>query len=100
VLNVTAAARRHLAEKLVQLQAREGEVMRVIAKGASLSLRLDAIQDGDCTISHDGKPVLAIAQSVSDVSDNRTLEVFTTVRGPQLRVTERTIRHPNLRVNS
>lgn len=100
MLNVTEAARKYLVEKLVELHAPEGVAMRVVANGASLSLSLGPIQDGDRTISHYGKPILAIAQSVLEASDNRTLDVFTTIRGRQLRVTERVIRQRNLRVNS
>jgi hypothetical protein len=100
VLNVTEAARKYLAEKLVELHAPEGVAMRVLTDGPSLSLSLGPIQRGDQTISHDGKPILAIAQSVFEASHNRTLDVFTTIRGRQLRVTERTVRQPNLRVNS
>lgn len=97
MLNVTTAARRFLAEKLEEVRTSEGEVMRVVADGASLSLKLGPIQADDRTIAHDGIPVLAIAPSVSEAADHRTLDVVMTVKGRRLRVTERTIGELNIR---
>lgn len=97
MLDVTAAAREFLAEKLVALQASDGEVMRVFADGPSLRLKLSPIEADDRTICHEDKPVLAIAPSVSEAADHRTLDVVSTIRGRKLRVTERRIREPDLR---
>lgn len=97
MLNVTTAARKFLAEKLEELQSSEGELMRVFVNGESLSLKLGQIQADDHTISHGVKPVLAVAQSVFEAADNRTLDVVATARGPKLKVTQRSVSKPELR---
>ena len=96
MLNVTVAAREFLAEKLAELEAPDGVVMRVFANGPSLSLKLGPIEADDRTICHGDKPVLAVAPSVSEAADHRTLDMVATIRGRRLKVTERSIREPDL----
>lgn len=97
MLNVTNAAREFLAEKLLELQASEGEVIRVFASGEGLSLEVGQVQADDRAIRHKDKPVLAVAASVSEAAHDRTLDIVATVRGPKLKVTERAVSEPDLR---
>ena len=85
MLKVTRAARELLSEMLVELQPREGNLVRIVVSGVGLSLVIGPIQSGDRIVHHDAKSVLAIAQGVSD-DDHRTLDVVTTIRGPDLRI--------------
>ena len=87
MFKVTEAARNLLAEMLVEIQATDGKVVRIVASGEGQSLVLGQIEVDDRVFSHEDKSVLAIAQGVFEGGDNRMLDVVATARGPKLSVT-------------
>lgn len=83
-MNVSQSACTMLSKLLTEAQAPDGVVARIIPSGEGLSLTMDEVQTDDATFDHGGKPVLAIAQNVVEIIDDKTLDVVSTAEGPQL----------------
>lgn len=86
MLTVTEAACGLVDQLLHESQAPQGTIARIIASPDGLSLVLDEPKNDDLTFDHEGKPVLAIAQHVSEAIPNHAVDVQETDEGPQLKL--------------
>jgi Fe-S cluster assembly iron-binding protein IscA len=84
MLTVTESATAHLAEMLDEANAPGGAAARFVVGPEGLSLAMDAKRDGDETFEHEGRTVLLVAQDVSELLTEKTLDLKETEQGPAL----------------
>lgn len=84
MLTVTETAGAHLSEMLTQVNAPEDMAVRVVIEEDGLALKLDSETDGDATFDHAGKTVLVLDGPVSELLDDKTLDVEDEGEGPKL----------------
>lgn len=86
MLTVTDAARDHLSQLLSRTEHPEGTTVRVVPGQQGLELALDAPREGDATFEHDGEVVLTIDTQLSEMLEDKTLDIEQTDGGPQLKL--------------
>ena len=84
MLTVTESARALLGEMLEQSTSPANVAIRLVTDGEGLSLALDEAGNGDVTYDHGGRPVLVVAEEISELMGNAKLDVMTTQEGPEL----------------
>ena len=84
MLTVTETAGAHLSQMLGQVNASEDMAVRVVVEEDGLALKLDSESDGDATFEHEGKTVLVLDGPVSELLDDKTLDVADDGEGPKL----------------
>ena len=90
MLTVTESASAHLAEMLDEANAPGGAAARFVNGPEGLSLAMDAKRDGDETFEHDGRTVLLVAQDVSELLTDKTLDMKETEQGQALTLEDNT----------
>jgi Fe-S cluster assembly iron-binding protein IscA len=83
MINVTDKAAKTLSLTLDQNQE-ENKLLRLNTSGESFVLTLDEQQDEDQVITHEDKPVLLIAPSISSALDGAVVDVAENDSGSQL----------------
>jgi hypothetical protein len=86
-MNISESACTLLSNLLAEAQAPEGSVARIVPVEEGLSLTIDSVQSADATFHHEGKPVLAVPETLVAAIDDKTLDVVSTPQGPQLTLT-------------
>ena len=84
MLNLTDAARAHLANILVENGAGPDAAARVFINGNILGLGIDTQLPEDETFEHDGNIVLLVDPQIAALLGDRTLDVRETDEGTQL----------------
>ena len=84
MLNVTDPAAEHLAKLLQEADAPEGAAARFVAGQEGLSLHLDNAKPGDDTIEHHGRTVLLLDEQISELLNDKILDLQETESGPAL----------------
>ena len=85
MLTVSDAACEHLASVLDQMDATpQDAAIRIVQGPNGLGMSVDTPNDGDKTIEHDGKTILLLDEQVSNLLDERTLDVQQTDQGTAL----------------
>lgn len=75
MLDVTDAARVYLKEALEQSHAPADTAVRIVAKGDSLSTKIDTLHEGDSIVEDHGRLLLVIDPGLSQRLSERTLDV-------------------------
>jgi Fe-S cluster assembly iron-binding protein IscA len=86
VLAVTEAAKTHLAQMLADVGAPEDVVIRIIVREGGLVLALDNMGVQDAAFAHEERTVLVLDAQVSQLLDEKTLDIEDTEEGPQLAI--------------
>lgn len=85
MLTVSDAACQHLTTVLDQMdKTPDGAAIRIVAGPQGLGMSVDTPNDGDKTIEHQGKTILLLDENVSNMLDERTLDVQETEQGTAL----------------
>ncbi|NOX56230.1 MAG: HesB/YadR/YfhF-family protein [Planctomycetes bacterium] len=84
MLTVSESACELIGQLLIEVQATEGFVVRIVPGETGLFLAIDQIHPGDATYEHEGKPVLAVSQILADLLEDQTLDVQDTPSGREL----------------
>lgn len=75
MFQVSDGATEVLAVLLDRTSEGDEEVLRLVVTDDGLGLVLDKSTDDDAVFDHEGKNVLAVGPNVSDLLDERTLDV-------------------------
>lgn len=86
MLQVTDAATEHLNKLLGDSGAPDEAAIRVVVEERGLTLRLDNVRPGDSSFEHDGKTVLVLDEQVSQMLDDKTMDIEETGEGPRLAI--------------
>ncbi len=86
MLNVTNNASAHMNQLLENANAPEDAALRFVIEGNTLGLKLDNERSGDTSFSHEEKTVLVLDEQVSQLLDDRTLDVEEGEQGEQLKL--------------
>ncbi|MFA9476826.1 hypothetical protein ACERK3_00835 [Phycisphaerales bacterium AB-hyl4] len=84
MLIMTHTAAEHLRQLLLEADAPEGAAARFVAGPEGLSLHLDKQRSGDEAYEHDGRTVLLVDEQISELLNDRTLDLEETDDGPAL----------------
>jgi hypothetical protein len=90
MLHVTSAARAELHDMLVRVLAQRSDPdppdlgLRLVAEKCQLGLALDEPREGDQVVGQEGRSVLIIDPSTSELVEDRTLDVIETPQGTRL----------------
>ena len=84
MLEMTAAAAKHLFTVLERSSTPEATAIRFEVDGDTLISRLDVARPGDATFDHDGRRVLVLDQHVSQLLEGTTLDLQPTPEGDKL----------------
>ncbi len=84
MLSVSESACEMIGQMLVEVEAGEGFVVRIVPGENGLFLAVDQIHQGDAIYSYEGKPVLAVSQILAELLDDQTLDVHETPQGREL----------------
>ncbi len=86
MLTVTEAASAHLAQMLADAEAPNDVAIRIVVREGGLVLALDSANTEDATFDHEERTVLVLDTEVSELLQEKTLDVQDTEEGPQLAI--------------
>lgn len=86
MLTITDAASAHLAQMLADAEAPDEVAIRIAVGEGGLVLALDAAHAEDATFDHEDRTVLVLDVEVSQLLEEKTLDVQDTEEGPQLAI--------------
>jgi hypothetical protein len=89
VFQVTEEAIAHAAYQLGQTDEAEGAVLRLSAHEGGLVLRPGRVEPDDVVFDHDGRPVIAVSESLVEELGNVVLQAEETADGTRLQLRER-----------
>lgn len=75
MLSLTPAAGEHLLKLLDEAGAPQDAAARFVASPEGLTLHLDKQRPGDDAVAHDGRTVLLMDEQVSELLEERTLDL-------------------------
>jgi hypothetical protein len=89
VFQVTEEAIAHAAYQLGQAGEAAGAVLRLRAHEGGLVLRPGRVEPDDVVFDHDGRPVIAVSESLVEELGNVVLQAEETAEGTRLQLRER-----------
>jgi len=84
MLTLTDAAGAYLSEILTERSCPEDVAIRFLCEGQGILMRLDNAKPGDISFEHEGRVVLLLDESTSELLGQETLDVEQTEAGDRL----------------
>ena len=86
MLTVTGSASAQFAQMLADTKAPGDAVIRIVVREDGLALGLDTTHPEDAAFDHEDRTVLVLDAEVSQLLEEKTLDVEDTEEGPQLAI--------------
>ncbi len=86
MVTLTYTAGERMAYMLSEHQDRDDVVMRIKLTKGDVEMQPDKIRPGDETFAHDGKVILVLDQQISQLLDNKTIDLMTDDDGSHLTI--------------